>query len=74
MTRLETFYYFFLEEMCVKKYRVFIFSKKNSDAKYKILDEMKTQIKNYDKCNGIFILACFIENYGYDFEIVDCAT
>lgn len=49
-----------------------IFQQKSIDEREKMFADMRKQIESYKTCNGIFILACFINNYGYDFEIVDC--
>ncbi len=54
------------------KYKVMIFQQKSTEDQEKMFTDMRKQIESYKTCNGIFILTCFQEDYGYEFEIVDC--
>jgi len=53
-------------------YKVMIFQQKTIEEQEKMFTDMTKQIKSYKKCNGIFILACYTKDYGYDFELVNC--
>lgn len=53
-------------------YKVMIFQQKTIEEQEKMFTDMTKQIKSYKKCNGIFILACYTKDYGYDFELVIC--
>ena len=54
------------------KYKVMIFSRKNIAEQEQMVTDMKKQIESYKSCNGIFLLACFINGHGYEFEILSC--
>ena len=58
--------------LCNSKFKLMVFSCKNLTEQNKLFADMNTQIKSYQTCNGIFILACFVNNYGYEFEVIDC--
>ncbi len=57
--------------LCNSKYKVMIFSKKDAEQQNTMFTDMRKQIESYKTCNGIFILASFVENEGYSFEIVE---
>lgn|GEM_PF-6804469 len=60
--------------LCNSKYKVMIFIRKDEDEQNSMFSGMEDQIKLYNKCNGTFILAGFVNHIGYTFKIVDCGS
>lgn len=61
--------------LCNSKYKAMVFIRKTEEDWKKMIVDMKQQIKLYKTCNGVFILACFVDyNNGYEFETVNCSN
>lgn len=52
--------------LCNSHFKVMVFYKNQ-----KMITELKKHIEEYDKVNGTFILACYTDDQGYIFEVVE---